>query len=49
MRCIRCPEDISIVGMNNMQFMDAIAPVLTTIHAPTAVGRRGGDAPDCAD
>lgn len=33
---IRCPADISIVGMNNMQFMDAIAPALTTIHTPTA-------------
>ncbi|MGO4712851.1 LacI family DNA-binding transcriptional regulator [Bradyrhizobium sp. 2TAF24] len=35
-RGIRCPEDISIIGMNNMQFMDAIAPALTTIHTPTA-------------
>lgn len=33
---IRCPSQISLVGMNNMQFMDAIAPALTTIHTPTA-------------
>lgn len=34
-RGIRCPDDISIIGMNNMQFMDAIAPALTTILTPT--------------
>lgn len=33
---IRCPTDISIVGMNDMPFMDAIAPALTTIRTPTA-------------
>ena len=33
---IRCPADISIIGMNDMPFMDAIAPPLTTIRTPTA-------------
>jgi LacI family transcriptional regulator len=33
---ISCPSDISIVGMNDMQFVDAIAPALTTIRTPTA-------------
>jgi len=33
---IRCPTDISIIGMNDMPFMDAIAPPLTTIRTPTA-------------
>ncbi len=33
---IRCPVDISLVGMNDMPFMDSIAPALTTIRTPTA-------------
>jgi LacI family transcriptional regulator len=33
---ICCPSDISIVGMNDMLFMDAIAPALTTIRTPTS-------------
>jgi LacI family transcriptional regulator, galactose operon repressor len=33
---ICCPSDISIVGMNDMLFMDAISPALTTIRTPTA-------------
>ena len=33
---IRCPSDISIIGMNDMPFMDSIAPALTTIRTPTA-------------
>ena len=33
---IRCPADISIIGMNDMPFMDTIAPPLTTIRTPTA-------------
>jgi LacI family transcriptional regulator len=33
---IPCPDKISIVGMNDMLFMDAIAPALTTISTPTA-------------
>jgi LacI family transcriptional regulator len=35
-RNISCPGQISIVGMNDMLFMDAIAPALTTISTPTA-------------
>jgi LacI family transcriptional regulator len=33
---IACPGEISIVGMNDMLFMDAIAPALTTISTPKA-------------
>ncbi|QND72643.1 substrate-binding domain-containing protein [Tardiphaga robiniae] len=33
---ISCPGSISLVGMNDMLFMDAIAPALTTISTPTA-------------
>ena len=33
---IRCPADISIMGMNDMPFADAIAPALTTIRTPTS-------------
>jgi LacI family transcriptional regulator len=33
---IRCPGDISIIGMNDMPFMDSIAPALTTIRTPAA-------------
>ena len=35
-RGIACPNDISLVGMNDMLFMDAIDPGLTTIRTPTA-------------
>ncbi|MDB5618155.1 LacI family DNA-binding transcriptional regulator [Tardiphaga sp.] len=35
-RNIACPAEISLVGMNDMLFMDATAPALTTIHTPTA-------------
>jgi LacI family transcriptional regulator len=35
-RGIDCPTDISLVGMNDMLFMDAINPALTTIRTPTA-------------
>lgn len=34
-RGIACPKDMSIIGMNDMLFMDAIAPALTTIRTPT--------------
>jgi LacI family transcriptional regulator len=33
---LRCPDDISIIGMNDMPFMDSIAPALTTMRTPTA-------------
>jgi LacI family transcriptional regulator len=29
---LRCPEDVSIVGHNDMPFMDLIRPPLTTIR-----------------
>jgi LacI family transcriptional regulator len=35
-RGAHCPADISIIGMNDMPFMNAIAPALTTIRTPTA-------------
>jgi LacI family transcriptional regulator len=31
---LRCPEDISIVGHNDMILMDSVAPPMTTIHVP---------------
>jgi len=43
-RGIRCPTDVSIVGMNDMSFMDRIAPPLTTIRTPTAnLGKHAAD------
>jgi LacI family transcriptional regulator len=33
---IHCPTDVSVIGMNDMAFMDAIAPALTTIRTPTS-------------
>ncbi|WP_370084486.1 LacI family DNA-binding transcriptional regulator [Streptacidiphilus sp. MAP12-16] len=30
----RCPEDVSVVGFNNMRFVDELQPPLTTIHVP---------------
>ena len=30
----RCPEDISVVGFNDMPFADKFAPPLTTVHIP---------------
>lgn len=32
---ISCPGEMSLVGMNDMLFVDAIAPALTTIRTPT--------------
>jgi LacI family transcriptional regulator len=31
---LRCPDDISIVGHNDMLLMDSVAPPMTTIHVP---------------
>jgi LacI family transcriptional regulator len=31
---LRCPEDISVIGHNDMPLMDAVAPAMTTIHLP---------------
>lgn len=33
-RGLRCPQDISIVGFNDMQFADEFQPPLTTVHVP---------------
>ncbi|GGX00943.1 LacI family transcriptional regulator [Pigmentiphaga litoralis] len=33
-RGLRCPEDISVVGHNDMPFVDALYPALTTIRIP---------------
>ncbi len=30
----RCPEDLSVVGFNDMPFADKFAPPLTTVHVP---------------
>jgi LacI family transcriptional regulator len=35
-RGLRCPEDLSIVGCNDMPFSGRFAPPLTTIHVPLA-------------
>lgn len=31
---LRCPQDISVVGFNDMPFMDRLNPPLTTVHIP---------------
>lgn len=33
-RGLRCPTDISLVGFNDMAFVDRLAPPLTTVHVP---------------
>jgi LacI family transcriptional regulator len=33
-RGVRCPEEISVVGFNDMPFAARFAPPLTTIHIP---------------
>ena len=33
-RGIRCPADLSVVGFNDMPFVDKVAPALTTVHVP---------------
>jgi LacI family transcriptional regulator len=35
-RSLRCPEDISIVGCNDMPFSGRFDPPLTTVHVPLA-------------
>lgn len=42
-RGLRCPEDISIVGHNDMPFMDVVSPPLTTVRIEhREMGRRAG-------
>jgi LacI family transcriptional regulator len=31
---LRCPEDVSVVGFNDMPFMDRLSPALTTVRIP---------------
>jgi LacI family transcriptional regulator len=31
---LRCPQDVSVVGFNDMRFADAFDPPLTTVHVP---------------
>ena len=33
-RGLRCPEDVSVVGFNDMPFAARFQPPLTTIHIP---------------
>lgn len=33
-RGIRCPDDVSVVGFNDMPFLDKLNPPLTTVHVP---------------
>lgn len=33
-RGLSCPDDLSIVGFNDTQFMDKLRPPLTTVHIP---------------
>ncbi|MDQ2623921.1 MAG: LacI family transcriptional regulator [Actinomycetota bacterium] len=35
-RGLRCPEDVSVVGFNDMPFVDKLSPPLTTIRVPHA-------------
>jgi LacI family transcriptional regulator len=30
----RCPDDVSVVGNNDMPLMDAVSPPMTTVHVP---------------
>jgi len=33
---IRCPRDLSVIGYNDMPFMDLVDPALTTVRVPVA-------------
>jgi len=33
-RGLHCPGDISLVGFNDMQFIDRLNPPLSTVHVP---------------
>ena len=43
-RGLRCPQDISVVGFNDMHFADRFAPPLTTVRIPHhEMGRRAAE------
>jgi LacI family transcriptional regulator len=43
-RKLKCPEDISIVGFNDMRFVDKVTPPLTTVRVPQyELGRLAAD------
>jgi len=31
---LKCPDDISVTGFNDMPFMDRLSPPLTSLHIP---------------
>ena len=33
-RGLRCPQDVSVVGHNDMPLIDSVAPSMTTVHIP---------------
>ena len=41
---LRCPDDLSIVGFNDMPFADRFDPPLTSVHVPKyAIGQRAAE------
>jgi LacI family transcriptional regulator len=41
---LRCPQDVSVVGFNDMPFADRFAPPLTTVHIPHGqIGARAAE------
>lgn len=41
---LRCPEDVSVIGFNDMPFADRFSPPLTTIRIPhAAIGARAAE------
>ena len=41
---LRCPEDVSVIGFNDMPFADRFAPPLTTVRIPHAlIGARAAE------
>lgn len=41
---LSCPGDVSVVGFNDMPFVDRFAPPLTTVHIPhAAIGARAAE------
>jgi LacI family transcriptional regulator len=43
-RGLRCPQDISVIGFNDMHFADKFAPPLTTVRIPHhEMGRRAAE------